>query len=388
MNNTRKHSAFLVLGIFLLGACMRTPVTSIPSIVGEIAASFHVATTSLGILTTIPLICFGLVAVVVPMIGQKLGNELTIAIALLILFAGSWLRVLNYASLMIGTLLVGIGITFLNVLLPAIITENLPEKIGSMTSLYNVSLALFSAIGAYAITPVAQNSSWQFSVMILSMLVLATLVLWLPNLRFNQRGTSESTSAGINMWKNKTAWLILVYFGLSSFVFYTTVAWLPSIAISAGLSHNQSSLIAGLFQLFSMPGAFLAPLWATKLSNRTPLILGAGIFTILGYLGLMMPFHSFGWFVFVSLILAIGTSATFALIMTLFSLKTKTPVNTGKLSGMAQSLGYLLAAFGPMLVGNLKAASGSWFTGELTTMLVAVVFTIFGVLSERKPYVD
>lgn len=112
MNNTRKHSAFLVLGIFLLGACMRTPVTSIPSIVSEIAASFHVATTSLGILTTIPLICFGLVAVVVPMIGQKLGNELTIAIALLILFAGSWLRVLNYASLMIGTLLVGIGITF------------------------------------------------------------------------------------------------------------------------------------------------------------------------------------------------------------------------------------------------------------------------------------
>ena len=108
MNNTRKHSAFLVLGIFLLGACMRTPVTSIPSIVGEIAASFHVATTSLGILTTIPLICFGLVAVVVPMIGQKLGNELTIAIALLILFAGSWLRVLNYASLMIGTLLVGV----------------------------------------------------------------------------------------------------------------------------------------------------------------------------------------------------------------------------------------------------------------------------------------
>lgn len=322
------------------------------------------------------------------MIGQKLGNELTIAIALLILFAGSWLRVLNYDSLMIGTLLVGIGITFLNVLLPAIITENLPDKIGSMTSLYNVSLALFSAIGAYAITPVAQNSSWQFSVMLLSMLVLATLVLWLPNLRFNQRGTSEATSTGINMWKNKTAWLILVYFGLSSFVFYTTVAWLPSIAISAGLSSNQSSLIAGLFQLFSMPGAFLAPLWATKLSNRTPLILGAGIFTILGYLGLMMPFHSFGWFVFVSLILAIGTSATFALIMTLFSLKTKTPVNTGRLSGMAQSLGYLLAAFGPMLVGNLKAASGSWFAGELTTMLVAVVFTIFGVLSERKPYVD
>ena len=102
MNNTRKHSAFLILGIFLLGACMRTPITSIPSIVGSIAASFHVATTSLGILTTIPLICFGLIAVVVPMIGQRLGNELTIAIALLILFAGSWLRILSYSSLMIG----------------------------------------------------------------------------------------------------------------------------------------------------------------------------------------------------------------------------------------------------------------------------------------------
>lgn len=389
MNNARKHSAFLVLGIFLLGACMRTPITAIPSIVNNIAASFHVPSTSLGILTTIPLICFGLLSVAIPNISQRIGNEMAIAIALVILFVGSWLRIINYSSLMIGTLLVGVGITFINVLLPAIITDTMPDRIGSMTSLYNVSLSLFSAVGAYAITPVANAHGWQFSVTVLSMIVLATLILWLPNLRFNQRAAKNSTvDKGINMWKNKTAWLILLYFGLSSFVFYTTVAWLPSIASSAGLSSNQSSLIAGLFNLFSIPGSFLAPMWATRMQNRTPIILGSGILAALGYLFLMMPFKSFGWFVFVSLILGLGTAATFSLIMTLFGLKTKTPINTSKLSGMAQSIGYILAAIGPTIVGNLKASSGSWFVGELVTLIIAVAYTIFGCLCERQQYVD
>jgi Cyanate permease len=126
----RKHSTFLILGIFLLGACMRTPITSIPSMLNSIADGIGVKSTSLGILTTLPLICFGLISPFVPKISAKLGNEITIALTMILLTAGSYLRIFNISSLFIGTLLVGVALTFINVLLPALITDNLPTKIG------------------------------------------------------------------------------------------------------------------------------------------------------------------------------------------------------------------------------------------------------------------
>ena len=159
MNNSIRHSRLLIPGIFLLGACMRTPITSIPSIVKEIAQSFNIPETSLGILTTIPLLCFGLFSVVIPALSRRWGNEVTIAVSLALLTIGSWLRIFNYSMLIWGTILVGVAITFINVLLPALITDNLPSRVGSMTSLYNVALSLFSAIGAYVSTLLSQFSA-------------------------------------------------------------------------------------------------------------------------------------------------------------------------------------------------------------------------------------
>jgi MFS transporter, CP family, cyanate transporter len=389
MKNTRQHSAFLVIGIFLLGASMRAPFTSIPSVINEIAASFHTPATSLGILTTIPLICFGLCSTLVPAIAQRLGNELTLFVALIMLSIGSFLRIHGFSALMIGTLMIGITTTFINVLLPAVISENLPTKIGPVTGTYNVALTLFSAIGAYAIAPISAATSWQFAVELLSLLVLITALVWTPNLRFNYRASAaEPTEAGANMWKNRRAWYLLMYFAGSSFVFYTIVAWLPSIAMANGMSNNSASLIAGLFQLFSIPTAFAIPVLATKLTNRMPLVLSAGLMTSLGFLAMLLPIHQFWFYVLIALLLGLGTAATFALIMTLFGLKTRSVADTRNLSGMVQSLGYLLAAFGPTVTGNLKAITHSWNEPIIVTFVVICLFTLFGALSEHHRYVN
>lgn len=224
MKTARQHRAFLIIGIFLLGASMRTPFTSIPSVINEIAASFHTPATSLGILTTIPLICFGLCSTLVPGIARRLGNELALFIALLLLAAGSYLRIFGFSALLTGTLIIGVATTFINVLIPAVITENLPTKIGPVTGTYNVAMTLFSAVGAYAIAPISAASSWQFAIVLLSGLVLFTALVWLPNLRFNYRTSGTDTKeTGANMWKNPRAWFLLFYFAGSSFVFYTIV---------------------------------------------------------------------------------------------------------------------------------------------------------------------
>ena len=261
---------------------MRMPITAIPSVIKDIAQTFNVETTSLGILTTIPLLCFGLLSSVVSALAQRIGNELTIELAMILMFIGSYLRILNFSSLMIGTILVGAAITCINVLLPAIISDKLPNQIGSVTGMYNVAMTLFAAIGAYAITPITHATSWQTAVIIISIVALIAAIIWVPNLRYNQRATNESSSTdrGTNMWKNANAWWLLLFFGGQCFVFYSIVAWLPTIAMDAGLSSDNASLVAGLLQLLSMPFAFAIPVIATKMKNRQPIMLFAGIISL------------------------------------------------------------------------------------------------------------
>lgn len=383
MKNTAKHSSFLVIGIFLLGACMRTPITSIPSIINEIAHAFHVPATSLGILTTIPLICFGLFAVTVNWLSSRIGNEMAINFALVLLFVGCILRVVSYPLLILGTVLIGIAITFINVLLPPIISENLPEAIGGMTSIYNVALSLSSAIGAYAITPVTASFGWKLAVNVLALIPLVAWLLWLPNLKYNHVDRDQ-TKQGVSMWNKPRAWALLVYFGASSFVFYTVVAWLPSIAESAGISHNSASLIAGLFQLFSIPAAFLAPLLATRVRDRRPIVAGLGLLSFIGVAMMLLPIGSMTYYVIISLLLGLGIAGTFAFIMTILGLKTDNAADTSSLSGMVQSLGYLLAAIGPVVIGKCKAVFGNWTVSEIITLVVIVIFVATGLYAEKE----
>lgn len=389
MEKVKKHSPLLLLGLLLLGVCMRMPITAIPSVIKEIAHTFAVAPTSLGILTTIPLLCFGLLSALVSSTAQRLGNELTIEIAMILMVVGSYLRVLNFGALMLGTALVGVAITCINVLLPAIIADKFPDKIGSVTGMYNTAMTLFAAIGAYAITPITHQSSWQTAVTIISIIALVAAIVWIPNLKYNERATTatEKPAKGTNMWKKMNAWWLLLFFGGQCFVFYSIVAWLPSIAMDAGLSSDQASLIAGLLQLFSIPFAFLIPVIATKLTNRQPIMLFAGLVSMAGTV--MMFFHvgSFAYFCIVALLLGAGTTTTFVLAMTLFGLKTKSAADTRNLSGMVQSIGYLISALGPIIVGNLNASTHNWLASLVVILVAAIFFTVCGMLAERHQYI-
>ena len=370
MSKVRRQGIFFVLGIFLLGACMRTPITSSPSIVSNIAKTLGVQPSDLGILTTLPLVCFGLFSSIVPVISRKFGNEITIAGALAVLFIGSYLRIINVPTRFIGTLIVGIAITYINVLLPAL------------------ALALSSAIGAGFSSPLAKATSWQFAIQILSLMVFVTFILWLPNLRRKAPATTaKSDTVKVHPWTNKNAWLILIYFGVSSLVFYTLVAWLPTIAIGVGISETNASLLAGLFQFVSIIPPFFVPGLAVRMTNRSPIIIAGAGATIVGVFALLFPINSIAYFIVINTILGIATATTFTLVMTLFGLKTKTPSQTTSLSGMAQSVGYLLASVGPVLTGTLKNVTGSWHASEIFIIIVSIIFMTAGVLAEKNKFV-
>lgn len=388
MKKMKHHSPFLVPGFLFLGICMRMPITAVPSVIREIARSFNVTPTSLGILTTIPLLCFGLLAPMISAVARRIGNELTIALAMIVMVSGSFLRVFDLAALIIGTILVGAAITCANVLLPTIIADKLPEKIGSVTGMYNVAITLFAAIGAYAITPITHATSWQAAVIIISIIILVAALVWAPNLRYNRREEElRQDERGQNMWRNANAWWLLLFFGGQSFVFYSIVTWLPTIAVDTGLTSDQASLVAGLFQLFSMPFAFLVPVITTRLKNRQPIMALAGAITLIGVGMLFFPLSSFVYYVCAALFLGMGTTTTFVLAMTLFSLKARSVAETRNLSGMVQSGGYLIAALGPLVTGKLSVLGQHWSVSLTLLVIIIVCFTVCGVIAEREEFV-
>lgn len=374
---------WFIIGIFMLAACMRAPFTSLPSIITQLASAVHQPVASLGILTTIPLICFAVLSTFIPHVSRKWGMELTLLWALIIMAIGSAFRIINYPLLLLGTVLIGIAATVLNVLTPAIITERAPEKIGTLTGMYSFSLTFFSALGAYVISPVTNTFNWQMGINVLTALVVITILIWLPNLR--QRGkepqpTTENATG--SLWTNVRAWWLLIFFGFQSFLFYTLVAWLPAITMAGGLSNTDASLVASGFQLFSLPAAFIVPAITPKIQRRYWIVIITGILYLIGFTMLLAPHASLAYYLLTSFILGSGCAAAFGLVITLFGLKTNSPAQTGQLSGMVQAGGYVIAAFGPVVIGNLQAAT-NWTTALFFAIIVIVVMTGFGILSER-----
>lgn len=389
MKQAVKHSSWLMLGIILLGSSLRMVITVIPPILAPMSRTLHLSSGVAGSLTTIPLLCFAVLSPIAPRISAKIGTEVALLIALIILAVGNWMRVYSATALIIGTLLVGIGIAFLNVLLPALVAENYPGKIGEMTSLYSFSMTFFSAISAGISAPLAGKIGWQLTIQIFTLVALVNIVTWLPNLRYNHRANttavSKTTASRGSVWRQPTAWVMTIFMGLQSFVFYTLITWLPTLMVDRGISANTASLLLGLYQIASLPAAYAVPVISAKANSLRNLLLTIGLSFVLGIGGLLLPIHTVWYFAILSIILGSATTASFALAMTLFNLKTSTPQETADLSGMAQSFGYLIAAIGPIAFGTLHVLLGGWNLLMGILLIIALLTIVTALYVDHKP---
>lgn len=381
----QKRYRWLLLGIILVGTCLRMPITAIPALLDTIQHSLQLPASLLGSLTTIPLLCFALLSPFAPQLARRWGNELTIFVALLILALGNFLRGFSALWLLIGTLLLGVGIAMMNVLVPAVIADHFPQRLGDVTSLYTFSMTLFSAVGAGASAPLAQQFGWQPVLQILAVIAAVIALLWLPNLRLNHRLVPSTTQPKAHsVWRVRGAWLMTVTMGIQSLLFYTVLTWLPKIMTSRGVPATTSGLMLGLFQLAALPAAYFIPTLAAKAQRQSYLIWTiCGIF-VLGLAGLIVPSHSLWYLGIICILLGLASTGAFGLCMTLFSLKTTTAAETAAISGMAQSAGYLLAAVGPVSFGVIYGAVHSWTLLLLALIVLDIFMLLAGLAVERR----
>ena len=382
----KKRSLFFVLGIVLIGTVLRSPFTALPTILGDIAQGLGVEVSSLGILTSLPLLMFALFSAFASRLAQKIGLEHLFTYCLLLLTIGSVIRIFNLPLLYLGTLIVGASIAIFNVLLPSMIQANQPQKISLLTTLYVTAMGVSTAIASYLSVPITQASSWKGLILVLSILCLVTLLVWLPNHRHNHylEGQQEKKSKE-NILKNKHVWAIIVFGGLQSLLFYTSMTWLPTMAISAGLSNSDAALLASIFSLISIPFSMTIPSLTTRLSDGHRQIM-LTIISIAGMIGIAMllyPSNNFLYWLVAHLLIGTACSALFPYLMVCFSLKTSSPEKTAQLSGLAQTGGYILAAFGPTLFGYSFDLFQSWVPAVLALLAIDIIMTISLFIVDR-----
>jgi len=382
----KKQSLFFVLGIVLIGTVLRSPFTALPTILGDIAQGLGVEVSSLGILTSLPLLMFALFSAFASRLAQKIGLEHLFTYCLLLLTVGSVIRIFNLPLLYLGTLIIGASIAIFNVLLPSMIQANQPQKISLLTTLYVTAMGISTAIASYLSVPITQASSWKGLILVLSFLCLVTLLIWLPNHRHNHYlEAQKEKQVKENILKSKDVWAIIIFGGLQSLLFYTSMTWLPTIAISAGLSNKDAALLASIFSLISIPFSMTVPSLTTHLSDGHRRIM-LTIISIAGMTGIAMllyPSSSFLYWLVVHLLIGTACSALFPYLMVCFSLKTSSPEKTAQLSGLAQTGGYILAAFGPALFGYSFELFQSWIPAVLALLVIDIIMTVSLFMVDR-----
>ena len=382
----KKQSLFFVLGIVLIGTVLRSPFTALPTILGDIAQGLGVEVSSLGILTSLPLLMFALFSAFASRLAQKIGLEHIFTYCLLLLTIGSAIRIFNLPLLYLGTLIIGASIAIFNVLLPSMIQANQPQKISLLTTLYVTAMGVSTAIASYLSVPITQASSWKSLILVLSLLCLVTLLVWLPNHRHNHHLESQKQKqVKENILKSKDVWAIIIFGGLQSLLFYTSMTWLPTMAVSAGISNSDAALLASIFSLISIPFSMTIPSLTTRLSDGHRRIMLA-IISIAGMIGIAMllyPANNFLYWLVVHLLIGTACSALFPYLMVCFSLKTSSPEKTAQLSGLAQTGGYILAAFGPTLFGYSFDLLQSWIPAVLTLLAIDIIMTISLFMVDR-----
>lgn len=385
MDKNPNHQGFLITGIILIAVNLRTSIASVGPLIPFIRADLGLSNGLAGFLTTLPLLTFATFSLFAPAIGKRIGMGKSIFLAMILLGFGMILRVLGGIELLlIGTGITGIGIVIANVLLIPLIKVRLPQKLGLMTALMATIMSLFAAVAAGVSVPLAVDLElgWRGSLASWSVFILIALLLWIPQIRRPKAGLDASHSQAKNVWKSKLAWQVTLFMGCQSVMYFTLTAWLPDMLISRGWSPVEAGAVSAVMQLLGLIGSYFAPAILIRQKQQSTFTLIVGIMYFFGFTGL---FFHLEWLTYLSLsIIGVGMGASLSIGYTLISLRTAEDTTTAKLSAMVQSLGYYLAALGPMLFGISLDLFNNWNFLIFFMLFFIVQFIYFGMAAGRN----
>ncbi|MBJ7882493.1 CynX/NimT family MFS transporter [Gelidibacter salicanalis] len=382
-NGLNKASrTLLLIGVLFVAINLRPALSSIGPLVDMIRNDVGLSDTLLGLLTTLPLIAFGIVSTITPLFTKRFGIGNTLLGALILLTLGIIVRsVGGVFELYLGTILLGIAIAFGNVLIPALIKRNFPHKAGFVTSLYSGIMSLGAAVAAGLSFPLAVefNLGWRGSLSVWAVLAAIALIIWIPNLKRLDRSVPSRSfkDAMKKLSGSLLVWKMALYMGLQSWAFYVILAWLPAILIDRGFEASYAGWMLSLSQATGIIGAIVIPIWAGSRKDQRLIIVSLIIVEVLALLGLMIPGIGMVelWVGLIGMVLG----GTFGLALLLIVLRSKDAETAAELSGIVQSIGYLIAATGPFIVGVIYDLTQVWNYALGLLIAIAIIKLVMGI---------
>ncbi|HEX4010090.1 MAG TPA: MFS transporter [Solirubrobacteraceae bacterium] len=384
----RIHPALLAAGVVLVAVNLRPAAASIGPVLNRIQAQAGLSSGWAGALTTLPVLCFGLLAPLAPVLARRVGLHTTIAGAMCALLAGMVLRLVpGVGFLFLGTAVAGAAIATGNVLVPVLVRRDFPERTGTAMALYTTSLIGFAALAAGVTVPLADalGGGWRPGLGVWAIPVALAALAWAPALarRAPRAGGDRGAGPGAAraLLGNRLAWEVTLFFALQSGGFYATLAWLPSIFRSHGASESHAGLLLSLTMVVGLLTALTVPGLAARRSDQRGLIVASCVLTAAGFAGLLVAPMSapYLWVV----LLGLGQNAAFPLALMLIVLRGGSVATTEGLSTLAQSVGYVLAAFAPLAVGALHGLTDSWAPALILLLALVVPQLLTGLGAGR-----
>ncbi|WP_286257924.1 CynX/NimT family MFS transporter [Streptomyces graminofaciens] len=356
----------LVAGIVLTALNLRPAITSLGALLEEVRDGLGMSGSAAGLLTSVPPLCFAAFGVMAPRLARRFGPAAVVCAGMVAIAVGLAIRPYagGTAGFLAGSALALMGIAVSNVLMPVVVKRWFPDRVGSMTGLYSMALALGTASAAAVTVPMtkALGGHWQAGLAVWAGLAATAVVPWIPFLR--ARGTlapapaaTARASDGLRVARSRTAWALAVFFGLQATAAYITMGWMAQIFRDAGVPAGRAGLLLAVTMVMGVPLAFVIPRLASRLPHQGPIVVALSVCGLLGYAGLYVAPAGGAWAW--ALLLGVANCA-FPLALTMVGMRARTGAGVAELSAFAQSTGYLISIPGPLLVGVLYQHSGGW----------------------------
>jgi CP family cyanate transporter-like MFS transporter len=394
--------ALAVVGVVFAAANLRTAVAALSPIVAHVDDDIPLDPLGLGLLGTLPPLCFAVFGLLAPVLQSRVRLETLLVVPLVLVVLGHFVRAVapSFPLLAIGSALAFAGMGVANVALPPVVKKYFPDRVGLMTSVYATVLSLMTFVPPLVAVPVADAAGWRVSLGLWSVFAIAAVVPWIGLLLRERRGreraapTDDTASIAIvpataagRTWRSPLAWGMAVLFGTTSLNVYAMFAWLPQLLIEdAGVSQAEAGSLLSLYAAVGLPASIIVPVLAVRLRSVWPLLIAGIAFYVSGYAGLLFVPETLTW-LWVSL--AGAGPLLFPLTLVLINLRTRTGAGSVALSGFTQGVGYIVGAIGPLVFGVLNAVSGGWEV-PLVFLLVTVCTIVVtgGVVARPRTLED
>ncbi|MER6774189.1 MFS transporter [Streptomyces bacillaris] len=430
----------IAVGLVLAALNLRPAITSLGALLEEVREGLHMSGSVAGVLTSVPPLCFALFGVMAPRLARRFGAGTVVCAGMAAIAAGLVIRpyIGSTAGFLAASALALMGIAVSNILMPVIVKRWFPDRVGTMTGLYSMALALGTALAAAVTVPLtgALGGNWQSGLAVWAVLAALAVLPWIVLVRDRTpapgqpaavrpgRGSGAASASGaasgsaegsgpasasasgaasgsasasgaadarsseapaLRITRSRTAWGLACFFGLQATAAYITMGWMPQIFRDAGVPAGTAGVLLAVTMAMGVPLAFVIPRVAGRLRQQGPIVVVLGLCGLIGYTGLYLAPAAGAWAW--ALLLGVANCA-FPLALTMIGMRSRTGAGVVRLSAFAQSTGYLLSIPGPLLVGVLYQHSGGWGLPIALMAGLMIPQMVAGVLAGRDRTIE